>query len=185
MKTLSHRMSLVVLLVGLALSGKTTALIAAEDERGAPTDRLERLERRINELAQRQERMMKRLESALEREGRMAPPGRPDLRPPAPMPGGEGLAAPAPPLGPERNPGLFAPVRPFAPKAIKALQDLHGLLKLCILGAIIFNILLAIWIFTDIRKRGDGSGVFIALALVAGIPAAIIYTLVRIGDKKA
>ena len=46
-------------------------------------------------------------------------------------------------------------------------------------------ILLAIWICTDIRKRGEGSGIFIALALLAGVPAAIIYTLVRIGDKKA
>ena len=43
---------------------------------------------------------------------------------------------------------------------------------------------LAIWIFTDIRKRGEGSGIFVAIALVAGIPAAIIYALVRIGDKR-
>ena len=50
---------------------------------------------------------------------------------------------------------------------------------------ILCNILLAIWIFTDIRKRGEGSGIFVAMALVAGIPAAIIYSLVRIGDKKA
>jgi len=49
---------------------------------------------------------------------------------------------------------------------------------------LIFNILLAIWIYTDIRKRGEGSGIFIALALFAGIPAAIIYSIVRIGDKK-
>ncbi len=73
----------------------------------------------------------------------------------------------------------------MAPMSAKARHDLHGLLCLIFLGAIIFNILLAIWIFTDIRKRGEGSGIFIALALVAGIPAAIIYTLVRIGDKKA
>jgi len=42
----------------------------------------------------------------------------------------------------------------------------------------------AIWIFTDIRKRGEGHGIFVALALLAGIPTAIIYALVRIGDKK-
>ena len=52
-----------------------------------------------------------------------------------------------------------------------------------ILG-MICNILLAIWIFTDIRKRGEGSGIFIVLALVAGIPSAIIYSLTRIGDRK-
>ena len=43
--------------------------------------------------------------------------------------------------------------------------------------------MLASWVFTDIRKRGEGSGVFIALALLAGIPAAIIYSLVRLGDN--
>jgi preprotein translocase subunit SecY len=68
--------------------------------------------------------------------------------------------------------------------AAKHLQDIAGLLKLCFMVAIVFNILLAIWIYTDIRKRGEGSGLFIALAILAGIPAAIIYSLVRIGDKK-
>ena len=52
-----------------------------------------------------------------------------------------------------------------------------------ILG-MICNILLAIWIFTDIRKRGEGSGIFIVMALVAGIPAALIYSLTRIGDRR-
>ena len=64
---------------------------------------------------------------------------------------------------------------------MKGLQDLLGLLFLI---GIICNILLAIWIFTDIRKRGEGSGIFIAMALVAGIPAALIYALTRLGDKK-
>ena len=75
----------------------------------------------------------------------------------------------------------MSPGRP-APKATKGLQDLLRLL--CLIG-FICNILLAVWIFTDIRKRGEGSGIFIALALVAGIPAALIYSLARIGDKKA
>ena len=52
------------------------------------------------------------------------------------------------------------------------------------LVALVFNILAAIWIYTDIRKRGEGPAIFIALALIAGVPAAIIYALVRIGDKK-
>jgi hypothetical protein len=55
---------------------------------------------------------------------------------------------------------------------------------LIFLAAILCNILLTIWIFTDIRKRGEGSGIFVAMALVAGIPAAIIYALARIGDRK-
>jgi hypothetical protein len=36
----------------------------------------------------------------------------------------------------------------------------------------------------DIRKLGQGNGIFIILALLAGFPAAILYALVRIGDKK-
>jgi hypothetical protein len=66
----------------------------------------------------------------------------------------------------------------------KRRRDLHGLVCMIIFGAIIFNILIAIWIFTDIRRRGTGAGIFIVLALVAGVPAAIIYALVRIGDAK-
>ena len=58
------------------------------------------------------------------------------------------------------------------------------MVKLLFLIGILCNILLTIWIFTDIRKRGEGSGIFVALALVAGIPAALLYALVRIGDKK-
>jgi hypothetical protein len=46
------------------------------------------------------------------------------------------------------------------------------------------HVLLAVWVFLDIRKRGEGHGVFIALALLAGIPATILYALVRLGDMK-
>jgi hypothetical protein len=49
---------------------------------------------------------------------------------------------------------------------------------------LVCNVLLASWIFTDIRKQGQGHGIFIALALLAGFPAAILYAVVRIGDKK-
>ncbi len=128
---------------------------------------------------------MERLESVLGRERQLGPEGRKSLRRPMGLPEEEGLQALVPPPGEERLHGPGVPGAPFAAMRAKAWHDIHGLLTLCVLGAIIFNILLAIWIFTDIRKRGEGSGIFIALALVAGIPAAIIYTLVRIGDKKA
>ncbi len=177
-------MSLMVLLVGLAMSVKTTPVTAAEEERPGPADRLERLERRINELAQRQEQLMQRLGPILERRSQMPPAGRENLLQRGPLPDREGRDKPLAPVGRERMRRLVRAEGPAAPVAAKALHDIGGLVKLCLLGAIIFNILLAIWIFTDIRKRGEGSGIFIALALVAGIPAAIIYTLVRIGDKK-
>lgn len=78
-----------------------------------------------------------------------------------------------------------APVGPQNMQAGKASNGLHDLFRLLFLIGIICNVLLAIWIFTDIRKRGEGSGIFIAMALVAGIPAALIYALTRLGDKKA
>jgi len=138
----------------------TMSARAAEEERGGPPERLERLERRLDELAQRQEQMMQRLRAL------------PEQPRPAFRPGPEGVPSPIPP-GP-----LVAAAR------AKAVQDLAGLLRLAVLACILCNILLAVWIFTDIRKRGEGPGIFVALALVAGIPAALIYSLVRLGDRK-
>jgi apolipoprotein N-acyltransferase len=83
-----------------------------------------------------------------------------------------------PPVNP---PAPVAPAVAAAPQPAKVIADL---VKLCFLVCFIFNILVAVWIFTDMRKRGEGSGIFIAMALLAGAPAAIIYSLVRIGDKK-
>ncbi|HVM62360.1 MAG TPA: hypothetical protein VMV72_15985 [Verrucomicrobiae bacterium] len=60
-----------------------------------------------------------------------------------------------------------------------------GVLKGVLLVWAVCNILLASWIYTDIRKLGQGHGIFVALALLAGFPAAILYAVVRIGDKKA
>ena len=52
---------------------------------------------------------------------------------------------------------------------------------LVVLG--IIHVMLAVWVFTDIRKRGEGSGIFIVLALIAGILGTILYALVRLGDR--
>lgn len=60
-----------------------------------------------------------------------------------------------------------------------------GLLKGALLVWLVCNVLLAAWVFTDIRKLGQGHGIFVALALLAGFPAAILYALVRLGDKKS
>ena len=165
MKSLISRLSLVVAFVSLTVFGLTTSTLAQED-RNPPGDRLERLERRVNEMADLQEQLLRRISGRMERQGPMTQPGGENLRPPMLPPG-------APSTGPQHLPGA---------KPAKGLHDALGLLFLI---GIICNILLTIWIFTDIRKRGEGSGIFIAMALVAGIPAALIYALTRIGDKKA
>ena len=167
MKNVIACLSRVAALVSLAVLGLTTSMLAQE-ERNLPADRLERLERRVNEMAERQEQLLRRMGDRSERRGPMAQPA---------QPAGENLRQPMPPVG---SP-LPGPHNPPAAKLAKSLQDTLGLLFLI---GLICNILLAIWIYTDIRKRGEGSGIFVAMALVAGIPAALIYALSRIGDKK-
>lgn len=165
MKSLMCRLGLAAALISLVVLGQTTSTLA-QDNRNPTADRLERLERRVNEMADRQDQLLRRMGAQRERQGQMAQPPGEHFRHPMPPPG-----APA--------------AEPQNPPAAKFAKGLHDTLRLLFLIGIICNILLAIWIFTDIRKRGEGSGIFIAMALVAGIPAALIYALTRIGDKKA
>lgn len=163
MRSLMWRSCIMAALAAGSLFIRATPAWAQDrDELGA---RLERLERRVNEMAERQEQLMRRLGAQMEHQGPMGQLGADNLRPPLAPPG-------APAMGPQN---------PHAARFAKGLHDMLGLLFLI---GIICNILLAIWIFTDIRKRGEGSGIFVAMALVAGIPAAIIYALTRLGDKK-
>jgi hypothetical protein len=183
MKSISWQFGLVATCAALTMFGQATPVFSAEEDRGGPSDRLERLERRVNELAERQENMMQRVNAALERQAPRGGPGQEGSRPPIAARGGVGIGQPMLPPGAPVPAGAPAP-EGLRSAAAKHLQDMAGLLKLCFLVAMVFNILLATWIYTDIRKRGEGSGIFIALAILAGIPAAIIYSLVRIGDKK-
>ncbi|MBU6400514.1 MAG: hypothetical protein KGS61_09365 [Verrucomicrobia bacterium] len=157
---------------GLLWLARPTPLPAQDENRGGPLDRLDRLERRVNELAERQEHLLQQLGPRLDRRNPLPPPGPEGLRPPMPGPGPEALRGPMP--GPE----------PRVAMAAKVLDGIGGLVRLCLLVCVIANILLAVWIYGDIRKRGEGPGIFIALALLAGVPAAIIYAIVRIGDRK-
>ena len=117
---------------------------------------------------------MHRLGAQMERQTPMGQPGQPGQ---PGNPGNENIHRPMPPWG--------APMAGRQLPENRAAKGLHDLIGLLFLIGLISNILLAIWIFTDIRKRGEGSRIFIAVALVAGIPTAIIYALVRIGDRKS
>lgn len=168
-KTFLWWLCAVMLAAGLMLVGGTTPVAAQDRERGGLDDRLNRLERRINELAERQQQMIQHVAPGLHRPGQNPVAGPPAVCPPqAPQP--QAAHPPVPPIGPK------CPVMTKCGPCV-----LVGLLAL----VAIINILLAVWIFTDIRKRGEGHGIFVALALLAGIPTAIIYALVRIGDKKS
>lgn len=53
---------------------------------------------------------------------------------------------------------------------------------LLILCAVV-HVLAAVWIYQDIRHRNAGSGLWIVLGLLAGLLAALVYAVVRLGDK--
>jgi hypothetical protein len=192
MKSMIWGLSRMAVFTGLVILGSGTPAFAAEG-REAPAERserleqrlnqmgqhqeqlmrqvggqMERLEQRLNQMAERQEQLMRQVGGQMERMGATAQAGRENMR--RPMPLQEGVRRPMLPEG-------VAP----AGRQLKAVGDVLGLL--CLIW-IVCNILLAIWIFIDIRKRGEGPAIFVAMALVAGIPAALIYSLIRIGDKK-
>jgi len=56
----------------------------------------------------------------------------------------------------------------------------HPLLLL----VVVVHILLAIWVYIDIRQLNRGSGLWIVLVLLAGLLAAIVYAIVRLGDGR-
>ena len=147
----------VVLVVALAAPAW-----AQEDHDRELGQRLERLERQVHQLAEHMEHMT-----------------------PAPQ---QQHLAPVPPM--QRAPGMpemGGPGRPLTPGAVQQQPALscHAphWLKFVLLVVLICNVLLAVWVFSDIRNRGQGSGLFIVLALLIGIPAVVAYALIRIGDR--
>jgi hypothetical protein len=158
MKKLASWFSCIAVLAFLGFIATPARAQQAQQPNDSTSERLQRLERRVNELADRQQQTRPRGSVDQQQQGQppqMGAPGRP-MSPPPGVPPQDG----------------------------RARKGLKGLLTLFFLGCIIFNILIAIWIFGDIRRRGTGSGLFVVLALIAGVPAAIIYALVRIGDNK-
>ena len=49
----------------------------------------------------------------------------------------------------------------------------------------VVNVLLAIWVFMDVRKRKTASGLWIVITLLAGFFGALVYAVVRQGDLQA
>jgi hypothetical protein len=94
----------------------------------------------------------------------------------------EHMAAPGQmPMAPHLQP----PVRvTLSPAMEGVIWHTLKIAKASLLVIFACHILLAVWIFLDIRKRGEGHGIFIALALLAGFCAAILYALVRLADMR-
>ncbi len=58
-----------------------------------------------------------------------------------------------------------------------------GPLAVLLIICAVVHVLVAVWIYQDIRHRNAGSGLWIVLGLLAGLLAALVYAVVRIGDK--
>jgi hypothetical protein len=54
------------------------------------------------------------------------------------------------------------------------------LLAICL----IVHILVAVWVYMDIRQLGRGSGIWIVIALLTGLLGALVYAVIRIGDGR-
>ncbi len=56
-----------------------------------------------------------------------------------------------------------------------------GFLLLCL----VVHLLLATWVVGDLRRRNAGSGLWIPVTLLTGLFGALVYAVVRLGDKPA
>lgn len=90
-----------------------------------------------------------------------------------------------PPPGQGPMASHLAPIRVTMSPAMEGVfWHVMKVAKCALLAIAACHILLAVWVFLDIRKRGEGHGIFIALALLAGFCGAVLYALVRLADTK-
>ncbi len=57
-----------------------------------------------------------------------------------------------------------------------------GALALLLIGCAVVRVLVAVWIYQDIRLRNAGSGLWIVLGLLGGLLAALVYAVTRLHD---
>jgi hypothetical protein len=53
-----------------------------------------------------------------------------------------------------------------------------------LLFLLVVHILVAVWVYTDIRKLNSGSGIWIVIALLTGLLGTLVYAVVRMGDVR-
>jgi len=60
----------------------------------------------------------------------------------------------------------------------------HGKMFGLLVIACIVHILVAVWVYQDIRRRNAGSGIWIVIALLTGLLGVLVYAVVRLGDSR-
>jgi hypothetical protein len=63
-------------------------------------------------------------------------------------------------------------------------DDGKGVLGILFLICGIVHILVAVWVYMDIRQLNRGSGIWIVIALLTGLIGALVYAVVRLGDGR-
>ena len=48
----------------------------------------------------------------------------------------------------------------------------------------VVHILVAVWVYKDIRRRNSGSGIWIVVALLTGLLGVLVYAIVRLGNTR-
>ena len=56
-----------------------------------------------------------------------------------------------------------------------------AILLLCM----VVNILMAVWVYADNRRRDTGYGIWIVITLLVGFFGALVYAIIRLGDMNA
>jgi len=51
-----------------------------------------------------------------------------------------------------------------------------------LLVILLVHILTAVWVYQDIQRRSHQSGLWVVIALLAGLLGALVYAVVRLGD---
>ena len=53
-----------------------------------------------------------------------------------------------------------------------------------LLVILVVHILVAVWVYMDIRQLNRGSGLWIVIALLTGLLGTLVYAIVRLGDGR-
>ena len=59
-----------------------------------------------------------------------------------------------------------------------------GALGVLMLICGVVHILVAVWVYMDIRQLNRGSGIWIVIALLTGLMGALVYAIVRLGNGR-
>jgi hypothetical protein len=54
-----------------------------------------------------------------------------------------------------------------------------------VLLCMVVNILMALWVYADNRRRDAGYGIWIVITLLVGFFGALVYAVIRLGDMNA